>query len=66
MIWGQCSIPMRAKLGAAESFDIMEDEKHSANLLREVKGVSYEYDGHRNPYLALDDAKTKTKYYKYY
>ena len=57
---------MRAKLGAAESFDIMEDEKHSANLLREVKGVSYEYDGHRNPYLALDDAKTKTKYYKYY
>jgi hypothetical protein len=64
VIWGQCSMPMRAKLGAAQDFDIIEDKKNSARLLREVKGISYEYDGHRNPYLSLDDAKTK--YYKYY
>lgn len=57
-------MPMRAKLGAIPDFDVIEDDKNSANLLREVKGISYEYDGHRNPYLALDDAKTKI--YKYY
>ena len=64
VIWGQCSMPMRAKLGAIPDFDVIEDDKNSADLLREVKGISYEYDGHRNPYLALDDAKTK--FYKYY
>ena len=52
-------MPMRAKLGAIEGFDATEEDKNSADLLREVKGISYEYDGHRNPYLALDDAKTK-------
>ena len=64
VIWGQCSMPMRAKLGAIADFAATEDDKNSADLLREVKGISYEYDGHRNPYLALDDAKTK--FYKYY
>ena len=64
VIWGQCSMPMRAKLGAADGFNTIEDGKETDKLLREVKGISYEYDGHRNPYLALDDAKTK--YYKYY
>ena len=29
-----------------------------------MKGISYEYDRHCNPYLALDDAKTE--YYKYF
>ena len=57
-------MPMRAKLGAADGFNTIENEKETDKLLREVKGISYEYDGHRNPYLALDDAKTK--YYKYY
>ena len=61
--WGQCSKAMRAKLGAIKGFKDVEDTKKTATLLREIKGVSYEYDGHRNPYLALDDAKTK--FYSY-
>ena len=61
--WGQCSKAMRAKLGGIKDFKNIEDAKDCAPLLRKVKGVSYEYDGHRNPYLALDDAKTK--FYSY-
>ena len=54
---------MRAKFGAIKDFKDAEDAKNCATLLREIKGVSYEYDGHRNLYLALDDAKTK--FYSY-
>ena len=47
-----------------KGFDAIEDNKNSANLVREAKGISYEYDGHPNPYLVLNNAKTK--YYKYF
>ena len=57
-------MPMHAKLGPIEGFDAIEDNKNSANIIREVKGISYKYDGHCNLYLVLDDAKTK--YYEYY
>ena len=52
-------MPIHAKLGVIDGFDVIEDDKNSVNILRKVKGISYEYDGHRNPYLELHDAKTK-------
>ena len=51
------------KAGIREFFKETQNSKVCDVLLREIKGVSYEYDGHRNPYLALNDAKTK--YYEY-
>ena len=55
---------MRAKLGAVENYLPINELKDSATLLSEIKGISYQYNGHRNLYLALDDAKSK--YYAYY
>ena len=60
--WDQCSNPVRTKLGAVKNFTIHK-ETDSAALLREIKGILYEYGGHPNPYLALDDVKTK--FYSY-
>lgn len=63
-VWGQCSNLMRAKLGAVENYALINELKDSAALLREITGIYYQYDGHRNPYLALDHANSK--YYAHY
>ena len=63
-VWGQCSNPMRAKLGAVANYPSINELKDSAALLRNFEGISYQYDGHCNPYLTLDDAKSN--YYAYY
>ena len=55
IIWEQCSKTTRAKLGGTKNFNKIEEEKDSITLLREIKDVAY----HRNPYLVLDNAKTK-------
>jgi len=55
---------MRAKLGAVENYALINELKDSAALLREITGIYYQYDGHRNPYLALDHANSK--YYAHY
>jgi len=50
---------MRANLVGLKYFKDFDNPKDSATLLMEIKAISYEYKGHNNPYLALDDAKTK-------
>ena len=55
---------MRVKLTVIKEFDEIKEEKDTASLLREVKGILYKYDGHQTPYLALDDAKTNV--FSYY
>ena len=42
-----------------KKFQEFNDEKDSATLLKEIKVTSYEYEVHMNPYLVLDDTKTK-------
>ena len=64
VIWGQLSKPMRDKLVGLKHFKDFDNEKDTATLLIEIKAISYKYKGHRNPYLALDDAKLKL--YSYY
>ena len=49
---------MRPKLGGIKKFNKIEEEEDSATLLREIKGVAYEYDRYHNASLALDDVKT--------
>ena len=48
---------MRGKLIRLKRFESIDNKKDTASLLMEAKVVSYEYKGHRNPYLALNDAK---------
>jgi len=54
---------MRAKLGVVKNYVSINETKDNISFLRDIKGVSYEYDRQRNPYLALDD--DKLKYYAY-
>ena len=58
IVWGQCSKPMRVQLIRLKEFKSIDDKKDTVSLLMEVKAVSYEYKGHRNLYLTLDNAKT--------
>ena len=55
---------MRTKLAAIKCFDEIEEDKDTASLLREVNGILYKFYWHKNPYLALDDAKSK--FFSYY
>jgi len=48
---------MMAKLIRLKRFESIDNKKDTASLLMEVKAVSYKYKGHRNPYLALNNAK---------
>ena len=59
LIWRQCISPTRAKLGAVSNYKKINKEKDSAAILREINGISYKYDSHRDPYLALNNAKSK-------
>ena len=64
IIWGQCSNPMKSKLGVVANYTKTDDKKDSTALLREIKCISYKYDCYRNLYLALDNVKSK--FYSYF
>ena len=49
---------MRAKLIGLKQFESIDSNSDATLLLMKIKAISYEYKGHRNPYLALDDTKT--------
>ena len=53
LIWGHYSNPMKDKLGVALNYINIDREKDSAALLEGIKCISYKYNGHQNPYLAL-------------
>ena len=48
LIWNKCSNLMRSKLGVVANYTKNDDKKNSATLLREIKCISYKYDGHRS------------------
>ena len=48
---------MRAKHGTIKDVKGIESDKDSAYLLFETKGVVFECNGHRNPYLTLNNKK---------
>ena len=55
---------MRAELIGLKQFESIASNNDATSLLMEIKDISYEYNGHCNPYLALDD--TKAALYIYY
>ena len=42
----------------------IEDEKDSAALMRAINTIAYEYQVHKNPYAAMDKAKSKFHAYR--
>ena len=63
VIWGQCSKAMRAKLTSLNDFETKNHKKDCVWILKEIKCITYRFEGQRYIYLSLDDARTS--YYAY-
>jgi len=63
VIWGQCSKAMKAKLTSLDDFETKSHESDCVWILKEIKGITYRFEGQRYIYLSLDDARTS--YYAY-
>ena len=63
VIWGQCSEAMKAKLSSLDDFEAKSHESDCVWILKEIKGITYRFEGQRYIYLSLDDASTS--YYAY-
>eukprot|EP00980_Cylindrotheca_fusiformis_P012179 scaffold2954_cov85-Cylindrotheca_fusiformis.AAC.1 len=47
VIWGQCSIKMRAKVEAYPGFDKVKEENKTLDLLKIIQVISYRFETHR-------------------
>jgi len=63
VIWGQCSEAMKAKLTSLDDFETKSHKSDCIWILKELKGITYRFEGQRYIYLSLDDARTT--YYAY-
>jgi len=63
VIWGQCSEAMKAKLTSLDDFETKSHKSDCVWILKEIKGITYRFEGQRYIYLSLDDARTS--YYAY-
>jgi len=54
---------MKAKLTSLDDFEAKSHESDCAWILKEIKGITYRFEGQRYIYLSLDDARTT--YYAY-
>lgn len=63
VIYGQCSEPMKAKLKSLDHFDERNRACDCVWILKQIKGITFRFEGQRFAYLSLDDARTS--YYAY-
>jgi len=63
VIWGHCSKAMRAKLTSLDDFENKSHESDCVWILKEIKCITYRFEGQRYIYLSLDGARTS--YYAY-
>jgi hypothetical protein len=63
VIWGQCSEAMKAKLTSLDDFEAKSHKSDCVWILKEIKGITYRFEGQRYIYFSLDDARTS--YYAY-
>jgi hypothetical protein len=63
VILGQCSKAMKAKLTSLDDFKTKSHNIDCIWILKEIKGITYGFEGQRSIYLSLDDARTS--YYAY-
>jgi len=58
VIWGKCSEAMKAKLTSFYDFETKSHESDCVWILKEIKGITYCFEGQRYIYLSLDNART--------
>ena len=57
VIYGQCSPLMRVKLNALQTFKDMRDKSEVWNLLKQIKGITHQFQSTISSYEAIDEAK---------
>ena len=63
VIYGQCSPLMRVKLNATQTFKKMRETSAVWDLLKQIKGITHQFQSNISPYEAIDEAKRQ--YYSY-
>jgi hypothetical protein len=57
VLWGQCSEAMQVKIKSADSYNTMDHNSNSLELIKVIKGAAYKFESQQNIYLTLDNAK---------
>ena len=63
VVWGQCSAGMQARLRGLASFERLKTEGDVTGLLREIQGISMQFEGSKIIYVAKE--QVMKKYYTY-
>ena len=56
IVWGQCSKAMKAKLQSHNDFIPQDLNANCSWLLKEIKAITFRFEGQRCIYISLDDA----------
>ena len=62
VIWGQCSLPIQAKMKQEVEFKSKNDDKDSAWLLNQIKSAVYKFDSKRDIFYSISEARTNLEY----
>jgi hypothetical protein len=55
IVWGQCSTMMQSKLESLDGFDNKSNVCDCIWLLKEIWGITHQFEGTRNVFILLDD-----------
>jgi hypothetical protein len=56
IVWGQCSPMMKSKLESLEEFELKDTERDCIWLLKEIQGITHQFEGTRQVFLSLREA----------
>ena len=62
--WGQCSEAMKAKVMAAKNYETKAKECDRVWLLKTIRGIANRFEGQRNIFLSIDDARSAMNFYR--
>ena len=59
LVWGQCSMPLKAKIESDVDFTEVEEDMDSIALLVIIRSINFAMNAEKNPYQALHEAKRR-------
>ena len=59
VIWGQCSDTIQSKLQSKSTFSDIDKSRDYILLLKEIKGIMYNFESQQYPIMSMDQASVK-------
>ena len=59
VIWGQCSDTIQSKLQSKSTFNDINESRNCILLLKEIKGIMYNFESQQYPVISMDQAFVK-------